>query len=86
MKFLPKIGQFILSVFLAAVAVALTSGVLIAFRGLFSTSVIALLYLLIVVLCTTLRGYRRDCRLNPCLPDLQLFLPASVEHLYRRPY
>jgi two-component system sensor histidine kinase KdpD len=57
MKFLPKIGQFFLSFFLAAVAVALTSGVLIAFRGLFSTSVIALLYLLIVVLCTTIRGY-----------------------------
>lgn len=57
MKFLPTIGQIILSVFLAAAAIALTSGVLMAFQGFFSTSVIALLYLLIVVLCTTSRGY-----------------------------
>jgi len=56
MKYLPAVGQFILSVFLAAVAVALTSAVLIALRGFLSTSVIALLYLLLVVLCTTLLG------------------------------
>ncbi len=56
MKFLPAVGQFILSVFLAAVAVALTSAVLIALRGFFSTSVVALLYLLLVVLCTTILG------------------------------
>lgn len=56
MRFLPRVGQVILSVILAALAVALTSVVLIAFRGFFSTSVVALLYLLLVVLCTTLLG------------------------------
>ena len=56
MKFLPAVGRIFLSICLAAVAVALTSVVLIAFRGFFSTSVVALLYLLLIVLCTTLLG------------------------------
>jgi two-component system, OmpR family, sensor histidine kinase KdpD len=50
------VGKVILNIFLAAVAVALTSAVLLAFRGFFSTSVVALLYLLLVVICTTLLG------------------------------
>jgi two-component system sensor histidine kinase KdpD len=57
MKFLPAIGKSVSSILLAIAAVAVISGVLIALRGFLSISVIALLYLLVVVLCTTLRGY-----------------------------
>lgn len=53
MKVLPVLAQSVLRVLLAALAVAITCSVLIAFRGFFSTPVVALLYLLVVVLCTT---------------------------------
>lgn len=56
MKFLPGVGRVFFRVLLAALAVGLTSVVLISFRGFFSTSVVALLYVLLVVLCTTLFG------------------------------
>jgi two-component system, OmpR family, sensor histidine kinase KdpD len=57
MKFLPTVGKVFLGIFVAALAVVLISGGLIAFRGFFSTSVVALLYLLVVVICTTLAGF-----------------------------
>lgn len=57
MKILPTLAQIVIRILLAAVAVAITSVVLITFRGFFSTSVVALLYLLMVVLCTTIGGF-----------------------------
>ncbi len=57
MKILPALTQSILQILLAAFAIAISSAVLIAFRGFFSTSVVALLYLMVVVLCTTIGGF-----------------------------
>src|SRR5512142_641253 len=54
MKILPTITKTITRVLLAVAAIALSSVILVAFRGFFSTSVVALLYLLVVVLCTTI--------------------------------
>lgn len=54
MKILPAVGQFILQIFFAAAAVALASVVLVSLRGFFSLPAVALLYLLVVVVCTTL--------------------------------
>lgn len=42
---------------MAASAIAISSIILVAFRGFLSTSVVALLYLLVVVLCTTIGGF-----------------------------
>jgi two-component system sensor histidine kinase KdpD len=55
-KILPGLAQMMLRILLAAFAIAITSIVLNAFFGFFSTSVVALLYLLVVVLCTTIGG------------------------------
>ncbi len=57
MKILPAITRAMLRVLLAAGAIALASVILVALRGFLSTSVVALLYLLAVVLCTTIGGY-----------------------------
>jgi two-component system, OmpR family, sensor histidine kinase KdpD len=54
MKIFPAIFQVILRILLAVCAVAITSLFLVPFRGFFSTSVVALLYLLTVVICTTI--------------------------------
>lgn len=53
-KILPVLTQTIFRILLAVFAIAISSIVLITFRGLLSTSVVALLYLLVVVLCTTI--------------------------------
>jgi two-component system, OmpR family, sensor histidine kinase KdpD len=52
-KNLPGWLRVILRILVAAIAVAITTVILIAFRDFFSSSVVALLYLLVVVLCTT---------------------------------
>ncbi len=57
MKLLPAITRTILWILLAAFAIAISSAILISFRGFFSTSVVALLYLMVVVLCTTIGGF-----------------------------
>ena len=56
MKVLPAFAQMIKRVLLAAFAIAISSVVFVSLRGFFSTSVVALLYLLIVVFCTTIGG------------------------------
>ena len=55
-KTLSVIGRHFTKTLLAALGVALTSVILVGFRDYFSTSVVALLYLLLVVICTTLLG------------------------------
>jgi two-component system, OmpR family, sensor histidine kinase KdpD len=57
MKILPALTHMVFRILLAAFTIAITSTILIAFRGFFSTSVVALLYLLMVVLSTTIGGY-----------------------------
>src|SRR5512142_2590766 len=57
MKILPTLTKTITRVLLAVSAIVLSSVILVAFRGFFSTSVVALLYLLVVVLCTTIGGF-----------------------------
>jgi two-component system sensor histidine kinase KdpD len=57
MRVLPVMTQGVIRILLAALAIAISSVVLVALRGFLSTSVVALLYLLIVVLCTTIGGY-----------------------------
>lgn len=57
MKVLPVLVQVVLRILLAIFAIAIFSVLLISFRGFFSTSVVALLYLLLVVLCTTIGGF-----------------------------
>jgi two-component system sensor histidine kinase KdpD len=57
MRMVPIILQGLLRILLAAFAVAIASFILVNFRGSFSVSVIALLYLLAVVLCTTMGGF-----------------------------
>jgi two-component system sensor histidine kinase KdpD len=57
MKFFPTFGQFVFGILVAGFAVALTSAILVNYRGVFSTSVVALLYLLIVVLSTTIGSF-----------------------------
>jgi len=54
---LPAIARTTLRVLLAAFAVAVSSFLLVNFRGFFSTSIVALLYLLVVIFCTTMGGY-----------------------------
>jgi two-component system sensor histidine kinase KdpD len=57
MKILPVLLRTIIRVLLAAIAIAVSSAILVAFRGFFSTSVVVLLYLLVMVVCTTIGGF-----------------------------
>lgn len=54
MKKRPAFAQVILRVLLAVVAIAISSVILVSLRGFLSISVVALLYLLTVVICTTI--------------------------------
>jgi two-component system, OmpR family, sensor histidine kinase KdpD len=54
MKSFPAVLRVFMRILLAVVGVTLTSLFLVSFRGFFSTSVVALLYLLTVVICTTI--------------------------------
>jgi two-component system, OmpR family, sensor histidine kinase KdpD len=57
MKILTRLAPTLLRILLSVMTIAITCVVLIAFRGFFSTSVVALLYLMVVVACTTLGGF-----------------------------
>jgi two-component system, OmpR family, sensor histidine kinase KdpD len=57
MKTLPAFAKILVRMLLAVCAIAIASVILIAFRDVFSSSVIALLYLLVVVFCTTIGGF-----------------------------
>lgn len=56
MKVQPVFPQIFIRVLLAGCAIVISSVVFVSLRGFLSTSVIALLYLLVVVFCTTLGG------------------------------